>query len=342
MKLYQRNGTYYVSQGKKKTSLFTDDEQTARLIYAEIVKSLVFSKLHLISQTVVPVSSPAANKKKKKSLPIEPAFNEYIDTCKLRKITKNSLDFKKYALKRMLEAGINFFSDVDQTHINTYCKLVSHYAADTQRKYFTELMAFLHAEIKKGAISEKRVNMLVVPKLKAKVRDLIIPEEDLQKIFDYSKRHDIDFYYYLLTLYNTFSRPGEVVRLKGSDFHLAERYVDIWQNKVQKTKHVYLYKEYCAEIAEWVAMKGGEALFIGAKSPNTEYYSKKLKDLLDKLNLNMKYTLYTFRHTSITNLMNKTNDVEFVARQAGHNNPTITMKHYINRSGQHYLDIMDK
>ena len=60
------------------------------------------------------------------------------------------------------------------------------------------------------------------------------------------------------------------------------------------------------------------------------------------LGLNPQYTLYTFRHTSLTNLMNKTNDIEFVARQAGHNNPAITMKHYINRNSKHYIDLIDK
>lgn len=341
MKLYQRNGTFYVSNGKRKVSLFTDDEQTARQIYADLVKSLVSQKLGLVFQSVGSVSAESKKKKRKPQL-IESAFNEYLEVCRLRKITEQSIYFKKYALRRMLEVGIKYFSDIDQSHINKYCEAVSQYASDTQRKYFTELMAFLHAEVKNGKISEKQVNKLVVPKLKTKVRDLIIPDDDLKKIFDYSKRHDIDFYYYLLTLYNTFSRPGEVMRLKASDFRLADRCVDIYQNKVQKRKHVYLFKEFCAEIAGWISMKGNGELFAGAKSPNAEFYSKKLKDLLFKLNLNMKYTLYTFRHTSITNLMNKTNDVEFVARQAGHNNPTITMKHYINRTPEHYLDMMDK
>ena len=177
--------------------------------------------------------------------------------------------------------------------------------------------------------------------IKSRVRDLIISDEDLEKIMNYTKKHDRDFYFYLLTLYNTYSRPNEITTLKGSDFHLAERYVDVWQNKVQKKKQVFLYKEFCVEIAGWIALKGDGNLFKGAKS-GREHYSHLLKNIKTKLGLNPQYTLYTFRHTSITNLMNKTNDVEFVARQAGHNNPAITMKHYINRNPQHYIELMDK
>ena len=347
MKMLKRNGIYYVAHGKKKTSLFTDDESLAKQIFAELVKTITLQKLNLavpaMGNTVVVSSADGGvvPRKKRKQILIESAFADYYKLCELRKVCENSLTFKRSVMKKMQLVGIKYFSDVDQTHINKLCEAVSKYAHDTQRKYFTELMAFLHASVKKGLISERQVKSLEVPKLKTKVRDLIITDDDLAKIMEYAKQ-DNDLYFYLLTLYHTFSRPNEVTDLKGSDFHLAERYVDVWQNKVQKSKRVFLYKEFCGEISQWIAMKGIGPLFAGAKKGGREYYSHKFKTLRTKLKLNPKYTLYTFRHTSITNLMNKTNDVEFVARQAGHTNPTITMKHYINRNPQHYLDIMDK
>jgi integrase len=347
MKILKRNGIYYVAHGKKKISLFTDDESVAKQIFVGLVESITLQKLNLavpaMGNTVVVSSADGGvvPRKKKKQIPIEPAFADYYRLCEIRKVCKNSLDFKRLMHKRIKSVGIKYFSDVDQEHINKLCEAVSKYAPDTQRKYFTELMAFLHASVKKGLISEKQVKRIEVPKLKSRVRDLIISDEDLEKIMNYTKNHDRDFYFYLLTLYNTYSRPNEITTLKGSDFHLAERYVDVWQNKVQKKKQVFLYKEFCVEIAGWIALKGDGNLFKGAKS-GREHYSHLLKDIKTKLGLNPQYTLYTFRHTSITNLMNKTNDVEFVARQAGHNNPAITMKHYINRNSKHYIDLIDK
>lgn len=345
MKILKRNGIYYVAHGKKKISLFTDDESLAKQIFAGLVESITLQKLKItvpaIGNTVVVSSTADPRRKKKKQIPIDPAFADYLKLCELRKVCVSSMSFKKMLRKKLPTIGIKYFSDVDQDHINKLCSSVSKYAPDTQRKYFTELMAFLHASVKKGLISEKQVKRLEVPKLKSKVRDLIIPDEDLQKIMEYAKKRDRDLYFYLLTLYNTFSRPAEVTALKGSDFHLAERYVDVWQNKVQKKKQVFLNKDFCIEIATWIGMKGEGNLFNGAKF-GREHYTHIFKKMKTDLGLNPQYTLYTFRHTSLTNLMNKTNDIEFVARQAGHNNPAITMKHYINRNSKHYIDLIDK
>lgn len=340
MKLYQRNGTYYVSNGNQKVSLFTDDEPTARQIYADLVKSIVMQKLNLTISIGGVTAAAAVKKRKKRRVRIEPIYADYLQSCRLRKVTENTMLFKKNTLEKMLDAGIKYISDADQKHVNKFISLVSVYAQDTQRKYFTSLLSFLNAAVKKGYLRERQVKGLEIPKTKDKVRDLVITDADLKKIYDYLRDKDPDFYFYLLTLYNTFSRPGEVIELQAKDFNLHDRYADVWQNKTQKTKRVYLYKEYCAEIAEWLAMKGNDYLFEG-RNAGSEFYGKKFSKLRDRLKINPKYTLYTFRHTSITELMNKTNDVEFVARQAG-NNPEITMKHYINRHSQHYLDMMDK
>ncbi|MGL4562675.1 MAG: tyrosine-type recombinase/integrase [Brevinema sp.] len=52
------------------------------------------------------------------------------------------------------------------------------------------------------------------------------------------------------------------------------------------------------------------------------------------MDLNSAYTLYIFRYTFATNLLNKTNDIHLVSKALGHSNIIITSKHYANRSSK--------
>lgn len=164
----------------------------------------------------------------------------------------------------------------------------------------------------------------------------------MKKIYDHTKKNDIDFYFYIYTLYNTVSRPNEVTPLEVKAFDFTNRTVTIFQNKTKKTKIVYLGKKFCDDLKEYIDKnKITGTIFAGADSVNEEYYGWKFRKIRHDLDLNFKYTLYTYRHTSITNLLNATNDIEFAAKQAG-NRPEIAIKHYVNRNDQHYKDMMDK
>lgn len=338
MRLLKKNDIYYIFHRKKHISLGTNDESLAREIFVRVAKELAVQELSG-SLSVVSTQLPQSQQQSP-MIAIQSVFEEYLAACRIKKFTKYTMRFKADVLRKMQSVHIVTFADVDQSHINAFAESIAGYATDTQRKYITDLMAFLNNSAKKGYIDKECVSRIDLPKFRSKPRELIISNEDWQKIMMYTKAHDLNFYYYLLTLFHTFSRPNEVVGLKGSDFNIQERYIDIFQNKTQKMKRVFLEADYAAEIKQLIDERGSKYLF-DFYGKNPESYAKKFKYICKKLNLNPKYILYTIRHTSITYLMNKTNDVEFVARQAG-NDPAITMKHYVNRNSQHFLDILDK
>ena len=339
MKLILSGKNYVIIHHRRRFSLGAIDPATAADIYTKIAVELALSELCSNSSPII--SSPEdSSHTADTALGVADAFAEYLHSCQLRKMTKFTLNFKQNVCRKLLASGVESFADVDQKHINAFADLISDYAVDTQRKYITDLMAFLNNSAKKGYIDKETVARIDLPKYRSKPRELIIEDDDWHAILAAADKKDHNFYLYLLTLFHTFSRPNEVTELKGSDFHLAERYVDIFQHKTQKMKRVFLEADFAAEISALVAERKSDYLF-DQHGKNPESYAKKFKYICQKLNLNSKYILYTVRHTAITYLMNKTNDVEFVARQAG-NNPAITMKHYVNRRSQHFLDILDK
>ncbi len=340
MKLVKKNDSFCIIHHSKHVFLGTSDEVLAKNIYANVATQFALQTLLSVPMTATAAASTAESENKSSNISVESVFAEYLRSCELKKVTKFTLAFKKAVLKKILSVGIATFGDFTQSKINAYIESIQNYASDTQRKYVTNLIAFLNNSAKKGYIAQDIISRIDTPKFQSKPRELIIEESDWEKILTTAKSKDKDFYLYLQTLFHTFSRPNEVTELKGSDFNLPERYVDIYQNKTQKMKRVFLESDFASEISELVCEKKNNYLF-NQHGKNPESYAKKFKYLCKKLDLNPKYMLYTVRHTSITYLMNKTNDVEFVARQAG-NNPSITMKHYINRNNKHCLEILDK
>ena len=187
-------------------------------------------------------------------------------------------------------------------------------------------------------MSEKLYKSIEFPNIKCKPRDTIISDEDLSLLMNGSV-YDDDFHVYLLTLFNTVCRPNEAASLRVSDIDFEHRNVTVYMNKVRRYKKVYLSKEFCLILSDFIERHGiTEYLFRGLN--RREFYAKKFKRLKKRVGISSPYTLYTVRHTAITRLMNKCHDVEFVARQAG-NDPKTTMKHYVNRSDEHYLAILD-
>ena len=337
MRLLKKNDIYFIFHRHKHICLGTADDTLAQSIFVGVAQQIAVRELSEPIPIVAPLPQTA---KEEHLIDVQSVFEEYLAACRIKKFTKYTMRFKSDVLKKMQSVNIATFADVDQSHINAFAESIAGYATDTQRKYITDLMAFLNNSAKKGYIDKDSVAKIDLPKFRSKPRELIIAENDWRQILEYTKSHDINFYYYLLTLFHTFSRPNEVVDLKGTDFNLAERYIDIFQNKTQKMKRVFLESDFAAEIKPLIDQRRGEYLF-DQHGKNPESYAKKFKYACKKLDLNPKYILYTIRHTSITYLMNKTNDVEFVARQAG-NDPAITMKHYVNRNNKHFLDILDK
>ncbi|MGL4389247.1 MAG: tyrosine-type recombinase/integrase [Brevinema sp.] len=114
---------------------------------------------------------------------------------------------------------------------------------------------------------------------KSKKRHAIFSKDDIKDMLSYCQRKgDLDFMYYMITLYLTGSRPNEIVKLTYKDLDFKNLRVSIWMSKVQKYKTIALNKIFLDELMGLVKYNelDNGCLFLGSIK-NKEFYSKKFK-----------------------------------------------------------------
>lgn len=347
----RNNGKYYFKMNTKdwkvNCSLKTDDYETARK-RADSIVDIYFQKKFQNTFSGA-AFQPYYSEPAFVSTPVKPrtkfsdAFKKYIQIKENSMLAKSTMHHKHKFAKILEEIQIVYLDELNSDFALKYWKyLESNYTcSDSRKKYITELSVFLNYCIKQDLYTESQKNKLEFPKLRTKAREVIISEVDLQKILHHVKENwqDEDFYFYLLTLYNCFGRPSEIVHLEVRHFDFTKETVEYVQNKTKKSKTVYLQNEYLELLKEFIRRRGITGYLFEGHSRNQEFYSKKFKHLKLELGLNPDYTLYTYRHTSATNLYEKTQDVLFCANMIG-DSPETTSKHYLNLKSAYYKDKM--
>jgi len=337
MKLILRNGKYYLLIRRKLYSLHTRDKDIAQRIFCDMITQDIARKVYRAANENTADTNIQIRKDITK-IEIAEKFDEYIKTAYTKGISANKIRLKKRVGRMIRDCGVTFFSDFNQESINYFIEKLYALSDDSKKTYITQLRAFMNYSIRKKFMAEDLYKSIEFPNIKCKPRDTIITDEDMTLLLHGSAK-DEDFHFYLLTLFNTVCRPNEASSLRVSDIDFEHRKVTVYMNKVCRYKKVYLSGEFCRMLADYIDRHNiTEYIFRGVN--RREFYAKKFRKLKKKLCIEAPYTLYTVRHTAITKLMNKCHDVEFVARQAG-NDPKTTMKHYVNRSDEHYLEILD-
>ncbi|MGL5956016.1 MAG: tyrosine-type recombinase/integrase, partial [Brevinema sp.] len=188
------------------------------------------------------------------------------------------------------------FQKITPENINKFWdELKKQYASDTIRKIACDLKSFLNFAIKQEHFTESQLKKLSFPKITVKVREAIYSEKQWQEIQKLAQ-DDKDFLLYLQTLYFTGCRPSEIISLHRKDI---DNNIRIFQNKTKLKKTIGFLIEKIGFIFQ-------------GHDKQAEYYSKKFKKL--RLKLGREYSLYTFRHTFATNLLNKTSDIHLVRK----------------------------
>lgn len=245
-----KNGKFIVKiQCNKKVhvmSLKTDDIQVAESIYREIVKDVVLTKWKskMVDLPVIDVISCNSSQKRNNKI-FSADYKNYIETCKNDNITKTTINIKKKNLELLLKCGIKDYSDFDQDGINRYHNFLNeNYQNDSVKKFISETKAFLNDSIRRSDYMRVDYDKIRFPRIKTKVRDIIISSEDLKKIFFVieNEKKDYDFALYLKLLYYTFSRPSEIIDIKINDIDFQNRSIHIYQNKTKKNKKIPISK----------------------------------------------------------------------------------------------------
>jgi len=255
MGLYLRDNIYYIRINNKRISTQTKSKKLASWIYRNVLKDVVYGKLNLSGTATKEAATPKPVKEVVKKIEIEKTYKDYIKTCEIKRFSKHTLTFKNLTLKALLKHNIKYFSDLTQNNLNKFFSGLSEYSSDTRRKFIAELRAFLNNSIKKGLFTKVEYDKIDFPIYKVKPRDLIFTDEDLQKIFDFVKERNKDFYFYLLTLYNTLSRPNEITIIETTAFDFENNTALIYQSKTKKNKTVYLKPSFVEEFKAYILKK---------------------------------------------------------------------------------------
>ncbi len=333
------NGYYYVeltiNKKRVQKSLRTKSKVFAQDLYHVLLREQILRSFFPNSSNnpPLPTAPPIEIKQdKRKTRSINNAIDKYMKNCESRELGHRAIEDKKRTFKLFKEYKLVSFEDFSTNKIDKLWEaLKDRYKDDSILKVVSNMKAFLNFCIKQGFYSSDELNRLNFPSLTTKIRDKTYTPKQWQDIQDRAEK-DSDLYLYLKVLYYTGCRPNEIVNLRKQDID-DNGTIKIYQSKVKKYKYVSVPPIILDELLTFQ-----DKIFDGF-GKHIEFYSKKFRRIKIAMGLSTEYTLYTFRHTFATNLLNKTSDIHLVSKALGHSNIMITSKHYANRSNK---DIQDR
>ncbi len=287
-------------------------------------------------------------------------FDMWLEKEKALGKAKTSLGIKRNVCNHVIDKMKIFsINNIDQTFINNYIKFLSKYEVNSRNKFLTQLKAFLNFLIKNGLFDRNKLEVLDIPVPKNTVKDTYIAEEDFETIKNYIREKDPDFYLYIMTLFYTLSRPSEALYLRKQDIIYSESIINITISKTARAgkdhKTIPILDEYKPLLLGYIesnhiegyifkgAMKDGLPVDISRQDlikymqdNSCEYYSKKFRDVREKLKLNPEYNLREFRKTSEMLLSRSGIPIELYTLLAG-NSPKVALENYTQYRKQHDL-----
>jgi integrase len=266
---------------------------------------------------------------KKHNPKFEKEYKEFLEVKKLE-VGKRQIGIYKQVLNHILETGLPPFTQKNINEIIKYYQKEKNYRNDSINKFVNAIKAFLNYLIKQGKFSRDNYEKLNFIKFQGKIRDTIITEADLEKIRQAIKP-DTDFSLFIDAHYEFANRPAETTILKVKDIDFEKKEIKIYMPKVKKTKTLPIPDTLFIRLAKKCKGKNlNDYIFDFAE--NEGKYSRIFKNLKEKLKLNPEYTLYTFRHTRITELARKTNvDLKILKSYGGWSDLEM-LKFYDNRN----------
>ncbi len=335
------NGIYYVRIKRSGIltmfSLRTRNNHLANDLYqAYLVQQL---RSNIAPSAFKKVKAAGSRQEKKKDTPytnqlkhtFESIWNEYFQAKMASKLSKSQLGIKKQVFRHLKEFKLYKVEGINQAFLNQlFISYRSKYTEDTIRKFVAELKCFLNYCIKNDVFSDREYHKLTFPKVITKVRDTLIKRDDIEKILEYLRQNDEDFYTYFLNLLNLYGRPNEIPGLQKKNFNFNEKLCKVYMNKTRKEKTVVLTDQnFINYMRQMTDCLNDDDYILKGHNQGPSYYPNKFRRLKEKLNLNRNYFLYSVRHTVSSLLYEKTKDIKFLTNQLG-NEEKILIKHYIN------------
>jgi len=331
--IYKQKGrpTFYLSYtlNKKRKVINTRIPVTKRTLAEEFKKEFE-AKLFLLSK------SGLSQYRNESKTTLETEIKNFIiiyettwSKGRLRNIRSVLKMFQEIIGPETIVAHINL------SHISSYIsKRKEKVGITTLRSDLQIVRTFFNSLIDENIIIRSPINKKFIPKPENK-NVTIMNDQEINKILDYLKVNDNEYYKYIGLLVFTGMRPGDLNNQIFGKINLATNIMRISMSKTNTEIDFPLYSELNN--------------FITTEYPNIEIYSptellfptykphivgRKFKKLKDLLNLNSKFDLKTFRKTFATRLIESGMDGLFVSYLLGHKSTNITNKFYFKKNAE--------
>ena len=279
--------------------------------------------------------------------------------CKSKKkstYTRYENIFKKYIVSRIGNLSVNSIKPRNAREVFAKFDDIS----DTNRALVLNILKMIFSHAVLDEVVDKNPFLHVKnhrKKVLKEAKHTAFSEEEMQKILSLAK--DYLSKLYLFIAFFTGMRPNEILALKGEDIDLERGYIHVYGNIVlgeySDTKN---HKYRAVEIPEplrvflekhFLGHKRDEFIFIGRYGRRLQEQSmvKRYKKILKEADLE-EATLYSTRHTFASLMLQAGEDMQWISKQLGHSDISITNKHYIiykpkeQKRGEAFIQLIEK
>ncbi len=189
--------------------------------------------------------------------------------------------------------------------------MLSSSSASNRNNYRRDISSVLSAMVAQDIIEKNPVS--TIAKLSSKpVRNKTYSKDKVNEIFEFIGKNQPDLLLFIKFVSWNFLRPIEVTRLKIQDINIKEGLLTVKaKNKAVKTKiipSILLEEIKALELHKFPSShflftpEGIPGQWETSESGRREYFTRRFQKIKKALNLGEEYSIYSFRHTFITNL----------------------------------------
>lgn len=221
--------------------------------------------------------------------------------------------------------------------------LLEIYKPLTVQKFRSILYSIFDVAVLNDLIDKNPLEKVKAPKLRKKFK---LDEEEVEPFSENEmsvllKNTNGYMHNFILLMFSSGIRPGEIIALNWSDIDFEKKQIDIYKTivngKVGDPKTQASVRKVdmlpLAEIAlmeQYKLTKNSKYVFVSAF--NKEFYShdiinKKFKELLEINGIKFR-TLYNLRHTFASQLISQGADIVWVSKMLGHKDVSMTLQVY--------------